>query len=132
MKIANVIEQELNMELINKNELWVSLFSMSSTEDIHAIKPTKIRANEILDETEGVTRNISIIGDKGKDSFYIKLIYVKDDIGHSIYQQDGLYSIYDIEFFETKKEAEKYYRSELKKYIKHYGNLINRIKEYEK
>lgn len=132
MKVANVIEEELNMEFLNKNELWVSLFFMSSTEEIYSVKPTKVKVNEILDEPDGITRNISIIGDKGKDLFYIKLIYVKDEGGYSIYQQDGLYSIYEVEFFENKKDAEKYYKGELKKYIKHYGNLINKIKEYEK
>lgn len=132
MRIANIIEQEINIKFLNKNELWVSLFSMSSTEEIYSVKPTKVKVNEILYGPDGITRNISIIGDKGKDSFYIKLIYVKDEGGHSICQQDGLYSIYDVEFFENKKDAEKYYKGELKKYIKHYGNLINKIKEYEK
>lgn len=132
MKVANIIEEELNMELINKNELWVSLFSMSSTEEIYSIKPTRIKVNMVSDDSDEHRTNISFIGDKGKDLFYIKILYVVDNNGSSILQlSESTNSIYEVEFFETKKEAEKYYRSELKKYIKHYGNLINKIKEYE-
>lgn len=131
MKIANIIEQEINIEFLNKNELWVSLFSMSSTEEIYSIRPTRVIVDVKLDEPDGKSRNISIKSDKGLDTLYVNIIYFENENGHSIYQNEGRYSIYDIELFETKKDAEKYYKREIKKYIKHYGNLINKIKGYE-
>ena len=131
MKIASIVDQRLNEDLLNKSELWVSMFRVSMNEEITSIKPTRVKVSEVLDESHEKFRNISIVGYKEKDSVYINFIYSEEVPSIcQIYTAGGKYSVYDVEFFETKKEADKYYKRELKNYMKHYGNLINKIKGY--
>lgn len=134
MKIANIIDQnvDLNSDLLNKRDLWISLFKMNDNEEIFSVKPIKINVGIIFDRSRDGSMEVSIIGDKGKDQFNIRFSYVKGNGNNSfIVQSEGFFSIYEVEFFKNKKDAEKYYKGEIKKYIKHYGNLINKIKEYE-
>ena len=142
----NVIDSKLNVDLLNKNELWVSVFDITYNEDnpeekiICSIKPTKVKLHSRLIKSKEIIV-IKVTGIEGRRSFYAEFTcdaWLDDNSGKYIASgfvenrkgKDELY-LYMAEFFENRLEAENYYNNNVKKYVKKYEDFTNTIRGYK-
>lgn len=140
IKRLNILDSELNVDLLDKNELWVSAFEIICDEDnpeekkIYSVKPTKVMINSRIDEPKvmikiteckgGRSLNIEFTRDEwSDDGNWIESFYVEDE--------NDFIKIYEVEFFNTKEESENYYNNNVDKYVMEFENFINKIKGYK-